>query len=150
MRVDYDSHYFVQIMRDWVIEEEFPAPDAYIYKEFRGLSQVRKSSWQYLAGLLWGTCFQRKERNFFMARPLSGAYDYVKSGWKILSEAGCYVPGMMKSDFGKECYLELNDNNVAKQNFGNTTALAMFGMPPIHTTSTLCMHLSTTKNQRRK
>ena len=33
-RVDYDSHYFVQIMRDWVIEEEFPAPDSYIYKNF--------------------------------------------------------------------------------------------------------------------
>ena len=122
-RVDYDSHYFVQIMRDWVIEEEFPAPDAYIYKNFGDIAS-EEEFWQYLSGPFVGNMFPEEGAEFFYGTAVIGSIRLRQIRVEDSGEAGCYVPEMMKADFGKECYLELNDNNVAKQKFGNTTALA--------------------------
>jgi len=122
-RVDYDSHYFVQIMRDWVIEEEFPAPDAYMYKNFGDIAS-EEEFWQYLSGPFVGNMFPEEGTEFFYGTAVIGSIRLRQIRVEDSGEAGCYVPEMMKADFGKECYLELNDNNVAKQKFGNTTALA--------------------------
>ena len=122
-RVDYDSHYFVQIMRDWVIEEEFPAPDSYIYKNFGDIAS-EEEFWQYLSGPFVGNMFPEEGAEFFYGTAVLGSIRLRQIRVEDSGEAGCYVPGMMKSDLGKECYLELRDDNIATQAFGNATALA--------------------------
>jgi hypothetical protein len=128
-RVDYDSHYFVQIMRDWVIEEEFSTPETTIYKNFGDVAS-EEEFWQYLEGPFAGNMFPDEGSEFFYGTAVVGSVRLRQIRVSDSGESGCYVPNMMKNEFAKECYQELNDNkaspgyNIAKERFGNATAIA--------------------------
>eukprot|EP00943_MAST-04B_sp_MAST-4B-sp1_P002034 g2034.t1 len=122
-RVDYDSHYFVQIMRDWVIEEEFPTPETSIYKNFGDVAS-QQEFWQYLEGPFAGNMFPEEGSEFFPGTAVVGSIRLRQIRVVDSGESGCYVPNMLKSEFKKPCYQEINDNpaspgyNIAKKPFG--------------------------------
>ena len=127
-RVDYDSHYFVQIMRDWVIEEEFAMEDASIYKNFGDIAS-EEEFWQFLKGPFSGNMFPDKGSEFFYGTAVVGSVRLRQIRVMDSGSAGCYVPKMLQNEFAKECYQELNDksgpdNNIATDTFGNTTIIA--------------------------
>lgn len=127
-RVDYDSHYFVQIMRDWVIEEEFAMEDASIYKNFGDIAS-EEEFWQFLTGPFSGNMFPDKGSEFFYGTAVVGSVRLRQIRVMDSGSAGCYVPKMLQNEFAKECYQELNDksgpdNNIATDTFGNTTIIA--------------------------
>ena len=49
LRVDSEALYFVTIMDDWVVQEEFSPSDSQIYKNFNDIQSVQEF-WQYLNG----------------------------------------------------------------------------------------------------
>ena len=132
-RVDYDSHYFVQIMRDWVIEEEFSMEDAAVYKNFGDIAS-EEEFWQFLKGPFSGNMFPDEGSEFFYGTAVVGSVRLRQIRVKDSGSAGCYVPKMLQNEFAKECYQELNDNtvngkpgpgnNIATDAFGNATIIA--------------------------
>ncbi len=126
-RVDYDSHYFVQIMRDWVIEEEFAMEDAAVYKNFGDIAS-EEEFWQFLKGPFSGNMFPDEGSEFFYGTAVVGSVRLRQIRVKDSGSAGCYVPKMLQNEFAKECYQELNDNTVnGKPGPGNNIATDAFG-----------------------
>lgn len=57
LRVDSEALYFVTIMDDWVVQEEFSPSDSQIYKNFNDIQSVQEF-WQYLNGPFTGNMFR--------------------------------------------------------------------------------------------
>ena len=115
-KVDPDSHYFVRIMDDWVVQEEFSMSDAAIYKNFGSIAS-NEEFWQYMKGPFAGNMFPEDGHEIFDGIAVVGEVRMRGVRVEDAGESACYIPGMMKSAMTKKtCYLPIDYSKVATVN----------------------------------
>jgi hypothetical protein len=116
-KVDSDSHYFVRMMDDWIVQEEFSDSDTQIYKNFESIGSDEEF-WQYVEGPFLGNMFPEEGHEIFDGVAVVGE---VRIRGIRVTDAGedeCYRPGMMKQVFSSTtCYRSMKDSKIEKNDF---------------------------------
>ena len=110
LRVDNEALYFVSIMDDWVVQEEFLQSDASIYKNFDSVQSVQEF-WQYIEGPFVENMFRETTADrteIFGGTRVVGGIRMRSIRVKNIPQA-CQVPPLMDGYFTGGCYPKWDD-----------------------------------------
>ena len=106
LRVDSEALYFVTIMDDWVVQEEFSPSDSQIYKNFNDIQSVQEF-WQYLNGPFTGNMFRESvsdRTELFPGTVVVGQVNIRGIRVKVGGALDCLVPKKLEAALPGPCF----------------------------------------------